>query len=286
MMMMPSMDARAQTAMETLTNRLALRVFRGFRWRDCDDYRTAGLGSSFSRLVVVERSPRPDGGVLTQRDPHRRVPLHAGQAYLIPAGVRFDLFYRRGVVLYSTFLRLDGPGGEDLLGSVGTIRAIALSSADLRLISSLAEHRRTVADALRFRATLMATIVPLLDLDLTTLAERATLAERHGDLLAEIERLPPARVSVRLLARRLGQRPDTMAKRFRRDLGQPLKAFLLDRLRQRIAEALDSDEPVAVVATRLGFADPFYFSRCCRRLLGVSPRTYRERLALPGAREA
>lgn len=276
------MDKRAQTAMEVLTNHLAVRVFRGFHWRDCDDYRAHGLSSAFSRLVVVERCPRPDGGTLSQHGARRRLVLRSAHAYLIPAGVRFDLFYRRGVVLYSTFLRLDGPGGEDLLSTVGTIHAIALPRADLAVITRLAEHRRLVVDALRFRAVLIATIAPLLDLDLAALAERAALAARHGDLLAEIERLPPARVSVRLLARRLGQRPDTVAKRFRRDLGLPLKTFLLDRLRQRIAEALDSDDPVGVVAARLGFDDPFYFSRCCRRLLGVSPRGYRERLALPG----
>lgn len=275
------MDKRAQTAMETLTNRLAIRVFRGFRWRDCDDYQAKDLSSAFSRLVVVERTPRPDGGHLTQRNPHRRLPLRAAHAYLIPAGVRFDLFYRQKVVLYSTFVRLDGPAGEDLLGSVGTIRTIPMARVDMAEITRLAENRRCIADALRFRSVLIAAIAPLLDLDLAALEERAALVARHADMIADIERMPPARISVQLLARRLGQRPDTLAKRFRRDLGVPLKTFLLQRLRQRMTEALDSDDAVGVVATRLGFDDPFYFSRCCRRLLGVSPRAYRERLALP-----
>ncbi len=51
-------------------------------------------------------------------------------------------------------------------------------------------------------------------------------------------------------------------------------------IRQRIRLAcrlLDStDASVADIATKSGFDDPYYFSRCFRRIMGASPRAYRK----------
>jgi AraC-like DNA-binding protein len=271
-----AMDGRHQTAAEEATNRLALRIFRGFRWRDCDDFRSAGLRSSFSRLLLVERVPAGGGGHLRQRVPASTAALRAGHAYLIPAGVRFDLHYRRGLVMYSTYLRLDGPFGDDLLASASTITERRLPAPHRAIVSRLAEGRHGVGDALLFRSVVMAAVAPSIPLTLQEIATRNRFAARYAALLTELDRLPPARASVTLLARRLGEPAGTLAKRFRRDLGIGLKTFLLDRLRVRLAEALGAPTgTIAEIAASLGFHDPFYFSRCCRRLTGLSPTAHR-----------
>ena len=275
------MDKRLQTAVEQFTNGMAVRVFRGFHWRDCADYHHPNLCSDFSRFLVIEQIPGKDGGMISQRSPRRDVLLRAGHAYLIPAGVHFDLFYRRGVVLYSTYMRLDGPLGDDLLGTIGTIVDMRLPAEHCVIISQLAERRTTVGETLLFRSLLISAIAPALTLSIQQTDTRRRLADRYADLLAELVRLPPARASVALLARRLRQPAGTLAKRFRRDVGIALKSFLLDRLRVQMVEIIGTPGSIADIATRLGFADQFYFSRCFKRLVGSSPRSYREQLRSP-----
>jgi AraC-like DNA-binding protein len=272
------MDTRQQTPVEELTNRLAVRVFRGFHWRACDAFRFTGAASAFSRVLLVERTAGADGGDIRSGD--IRLRLRPGHAYLIPAGVRFELAYARGLEMYSTYLRIDDPFGEDLLGRLGDIRMRALDPGVADEIARLAEARTGIGEALRFRALLIAAFAPLVDLDLAELGRRHRLARDYARLLAELERLPPARAAITAIARRLGEHPDALAKRFRRDTGIALKTFLQDRLRVRLAHALSaSDDSVGAIAERLGFSDQFYCSRCCRRLLGLSPRAFRAQLA-------
>lgn len=269
-------DPRQVSAVEALSDRLTLRVTRGFHWRDCGDYALTGLRSDFSRLVLVEACPR-GGGSWIEAD-GGRVDLAAGRACLVPGGTTLSLSYRRGLVLYSTYLRLHGPLGADLLHGLPGPRQTQLTPSERTVLSRLVEARRTVGEALTVRALLLAVLGRLVDLDLADLDRRHRLAERWGDLLGELGRIPPARASVTLLARRLGEGPEALAKRFRRDTGTSLKAFLMDRLRQRLLEALAGDQTIATIAEDLGFSDAFYCSRCCRRLLGEAPSTYRQRL--------
>lgn len=66
---------------------------------------------------------------------------------------------------------------------------------------------------------------------------------------------------------------------FRRQTGYAPIDFLI---RQRIRNAcrlLDMTRgTVSAIATEVGFADPYYFSRCFHRVMGQSPRAYRQRV--------
>jgi AraC-like DNA-binding protein len=276
---MPGPDTRDQTAAEALLDQVSLRVLRGLRWRDCDDYSADGLRSSFSRLLLVERTPRPDGGSLRRHPSSARVALRARTAYLIPAGLRFDLRYRRGVVMYSTYLRLDGPLGGDLLEAVGAIVSAPLQPWQLAVLAAHGEDRRRLGDALAVRAALLAALAALVPMSTHEARARGRLATRWAGLRDEIERLPPARASVTLLARRMGRSADALRKAFERDTGLTLKQVLLDSLRARLLDAVARDgEPLRAIAQRLGFADQFYFSRCFSRMVGMAPSRFRASL--------
>jgi AraC-like DNA-binding protein len=78
------------------------------------------------------------------------------------------------------------------------------------------------------------------------------------------------------LERRSGLGRSAFGAAFRRMTGATPAAWLLNR---RLAEArrllITTSEPVAVIATRTGFADPFHFSRAVRARFGVSPLALR-----------
>jgi AraC-like DNA-binding protein len=58
----------------------------------------------------------------------------------------------------------------------------------------------------------------------------------------------------------------------------------IDRLKiQQAAESLaNSDEPIADIAEKFGYLDPFHFSRRFKQLQGISPSGYREQLQRGG----
>lgn len=64
---------------------------------------------------------------------------------------------------------------------------------------------------------------------------------------------------------------------FKEKTGQTLKAYLLGLRMERAGMLLlETDAPVAQVASEAGFADPFYFSRMFRQQKGCSPKTFRD----------
>lgn len=78
------------------------------------------------------------------------------------------------------------------------------------------------------------------------------------------------------LAARVEVHPVTLARAFRRAYGAPVGEYLrrlrLDWASDRL---LSTDEPLASIAARAGFADQSHFSRVFRRATGITPRQWR-----------
>lgn len=90
-------------------------------------------------------------------------------------------------------------------------------------------------------------------------------------------------ISVEALARRVRLKPSRFQQLFRRLYGTGVYAHVL---RLRVAEArrllATTALPVQDVAARVGYADPFHFTRIFSRHAGTSPSAYRERTAPAG----
>jgi transcriptional regulator GlxA family with amidase domain len=81
---------------------------------------------------------------------------------------------------------------------------------------------------------------------------------------------------VAVLARRLGLTANALTHRCRETLGvAPARALRHHRLDRARALIETSDLPVREVALRLGFADPFHFSRAFKRHHGIPPSALR-----------
>lgn len=89
------------------------------------------------------------------------------------------------------------------------------------------------------------------------------------------------------LAQRVHLSPGHLSRMFSRRMGMGIVAYLH---RMRAEEACRllrcTDEPVARIASRLGYDEVAYFSRCFRAQIGQSPREYRRnpRRTAPAAR--
>lgn len=68
----------------------------------------------------------------------------------------------------------------------------------------------------------------------------------------------------------------TLRRQFRQATGKTLHQHHLEcRVTEAKRRLSDSDEPIKLVAQRLGYRDVFYFSRQFRQLTGTSPAAYR-----------
>lgn len=92
-----------------------------------------------------------------------------------------------------------------------------------------------------------------------------------------LEERVDGRVQVRELAAMVGVSPSHLAALFREATGGGILAHHTNLKMAHARKLLDTtDLPVAEVGRRIGWEDPFYFSRQFSRTHGMSPRTYRE----------
>ena len=76
----------------------------------------------------------------------------------------------------------------------------------------------------------------------------------------------------------MGLSPSHLAALFRAQVGHGLLRY---QTRQRMARATEllatTEDPIALIAHRVGYADELYFSRQFTRLHSVAPSRYRQR---------
>lgn len=96
-------------------------------------------------------------------------------------------------------------------------------------------------------------------------------------LTRAVDAQPERRWSIAELAHEVGLGESGFAHRFRRDVGVPPARWLLARRVAAAKRLLATHGPVEV-ASLLGFATSFHFSRVFRRLSGETPSAYRARL--------
>jgi len=216
-------------------------------------------------------------------------PVREGSLFVLPPGV-FHRYYADTSDPWSIFwLHFTGERAADHL------QALAVSDA-----SPLIEvpNQTVMRDA--FEETYRHAIEGFSDpglLGLTTgLSRLIALARIHSlagggrvrktedRVLAIIQQLhaEPARDwQIDELASLAGLSLPHFTERFHKQAGCPPKQFLI-RLRLQIASALmqDAGLTVAEIANRIGYDDPYYFSRLFRRHTGLSPRAYRRDLGI------
>ncbi len=78
-----------------------------------------------------------------------------------------------------------------------------------------------------------------------------------------------------------GLSPSTFRRHWNRYMQAPPARYVRNlRIREARRLLAETDLTVSEIARRIGFEDPFYFSRCFRRMTGMSPKPYRERFQL------
>ncbi len=207
--------------------------------------------------------------------------ITSGDLIVLPAGLGHS--YRASAEdpwsIY--WVHYDGELGNaynDLLGAQ-TVQAIGLQQRLIAEFDALFSLRRAGAattpylhGACRLKALLT---------DIGDMATRSPEDAGRGLDLEQIEELMRLRTGGELnldeLAREASLSKYHFSRKFKALTGHsPIQHFIHLKLRQACRLLDTTDAPVKVIAARLGYDDPYYFSRLFRRVVGLSPRQYRD----------
>ena len=161
---------------------------------------------------------------------------------------------------------------------LGLIHIDPDQAADLKLDQAydLLEHGYSIPQLLGASAALRTTFCAALSLSQRASTNRSAV-ERTGLVREQLIRSPARAYRLKELATSAHLSVPHFSLLFRQQTGYAPIDFLL---RQRIKNAcrlLDTTGlGIAQIATEVGFADPYYFSRCFRRVMGCAPRAYRQ----------
>jgi AraC-like DNA-binding protein len=159
----------------------------------------------------------------------------------------------------------------------------------VRTLAAHAELRNLLEDLIRegrhhgrLTARLCALQLEVLLLKLADLTTRTARRSRAAEeLFLRCKAMMDARleqaVTLKEIAAAAGVKPASVCRLFRRFHGTSPYQYLLRRKMMLAAELLvESGELVKETARRVGFADPYHFSRCFKAVHGASPSHLRE----------
>lgn len=222
------------------------------------------------------------GATWTLGDQHW--PLHRGDLLLVPEGVpHHAVGDTPHLDLISLHLHATLPGGNDVFPMLGVPRLMSVQPG-----GRLDKDLRGAADVMRTATRpghwhlLLESWGRLVVLEYLHHAHEAgMLSPKSVDplihaLLDELDRRVPEPTTLADLSRFTGYSGAHVNRVFGEALGMTPLQYLA-RLRVETAKALlqDRDLPVAAVAERVGYDDPYYFSRFFSQKVGCSPSDYR-----------
>lgn len=236
------------------------------------NWRYQKMCSPFSRLYYVKEGE----GILEL--PHRRVLLQAGYAYLIPAGLEYDYRCENHMEKWYFHVNIPMPDGFDLFqGSrdcyekpcqKGELERVAKwydrdsLEASFALYGLLTETMAAMIQAAGLAEKEMRIYSPMVQAFFSRAGEMISSALRVGDLAQE-----------------LNISPSTLAKRFKKETGMAVGAYLDQMLFNQACQLLlTTDLTVCQISDQLDFCDQFYFSRYFKRHQGETPTNYRKRM--------
>lgn len=242
--------------------------------------RPTGFSTGWRSLaqLIVEAADGPGWRVET-RD-HGSWTSAAGEGHAILPHTEHRLTMT-GPPCRSTWTTIDcawSDGSDPLAGRQGAVRIPRTTMAQVaRLRGRLTRLDGVAGWAAALQRTALRHAL-LLALPLPW-SEPPTLDPRIRSVLLRIDAEPHRHFACRELAAAAGLGPAQFHALFRRAVGLSPLAWM-ERRRIRLAQHLLAGTalPIAAVAERCGYADPFHFSRVFRRLTRQSPRAFRRTL--------
>lgn len=228
--------------------------------------------SSFSRVYYVHK-----GCGWIEQD-GRRMLLREEHMYLIPVGYRYaygcdeqfdHLYFHINIALSGT---------EDLVSQLHRVIELPMKRSDIERMVIL-YHSPDTNDALTVSQRLYRDVIAFIRHAGIHNEPAPAYSAMVQDAMELIRQHLSAKLTVARLSQALSVPASTLTKRFRRELGIPLGAYMDSLLFQKAQQLLLFTElSIGEIADLLEFCDPFYFSRYFKLHQKETPSRYRKRM--------
>ena len=202
----------------------------------------------------------------------RETDLTPGQAVVIAPGDRNRYGGSDTLPYVEDAVRFCGPAA-DIMRNAGVISSGIYNLGGVRRLLPLIELAQDPSADAQINANIA---LQKLLVDLYNEHRRRNTLTPMEELVAEIKSRPDHWWTVEELAEFCNLSTDQLRRNFLRHTGMRPKRYLEElKLRQAAELLVSSLLPIAVVAAKFGYADPYHFSRRFKNLTGVSPERYR-----------
>ncbi len=203
-----------------------------------------------------------------------RLILKKGRIYMIPAGYSFSYRCEDMQQLYF-HINLITSGGADLLRGLGRIFSMPVDEEYIKKLLRLYESE-DINDRFYLKALLQTDVFSVLRASGVVIA-LTEYSECVQKALVFIGENLTAGLTIKAIAESIFVSPDTLAHRFKKELGVSVGRYI-DELIMSKAENLlvNTTLTVAQISSTLGFYDQFYFSRRFKEKYFLPPLKYRK----------
>jgi AraC-like DNA-binding protein len=239
------------------------------------DWRDSDYSDNLSRIYWIEK------GRGWLRYHGREIVLRPGLLYLIPAGTVFsygcdDRLDQHWVHFSATLL-----DGSPLFGLVDPECEVipddlGQTALRFRRLEALSDSRspRAQLEKTGILCLLVAPFLASVNPEMIVARRNARLRFRATLEFIEEHLSEPLRISD--LARAAHLERTYFSRVFRRCLGiKPVDYIMRRRVERAKARLWGTEDPLRAVAESLGFSDAFHFSKCFKKLTGMTPRDFR-----------
>ncbi len=208
-------------------------------------------------------------------------PVQAGDLILLPAGTSHSYAADRQKPWSLYWVHYEGELAQQYTEFLGLTQAVAPIGVQPRLLADFEALFALRGAGLNERALVhTAAVLKAMLTDIAALV--AAHDNRSGsridlELIQQImQRRLDRDLNLDVLAKAANLSKFHFVRKFKQLTGHaPIQHFIHLKM-QHACQLLDAThEPIKLVANRLGYADPHYFSRLFKRVIGVSPQQYR-----------
>lgn len=202
--------------------------------------------------------------------------LVGGSCYLLPIYKTIDLTYEAGCKFLYFHVSVQDITGLDIFRDISSVQRLrTCREAFQEIITTYPQDG--LRAKLRWQSALFHVICHFCTPAMLASWESMHDSRRYHSLLRYIQERCRASLSVRELAAYVHVSQSALSKGFRRQIGFPLKQYLLNLLMQKARKLLtDTDDSIQQIALSLGYEDPYYFFRVFKKFMQETPMQYRK----------
>ena len=231
------------------------------------------ISPSHSRIYYIV-----DGNAYITID-EKTIRLVPGKWYIIPAECTFGYCCEDQMEQYYFHIKLCDYDETDLLAKISEPVAFDFEGMNTEILDNYLCNE-TVIDGLKLQQKMLDKLIDIMQ-ERNIILSHSDYSVCVYNALTYIKQHLGMQLTVGEIAENSFVSESTLTKRFKKEIKTPVSKYVSDMIMVKAEKLLvSSNMSIMAISDKLGFSDPFYFSRKFKLNYGMSPREYRKKMHL------